>query len=85
VFAFDGNYIFSTGKLLDLLMTDAQDPASSHDFGKDILPKLAGTAPINDDHLQSNHMRAKPTTPSPTGATWGPSTPTAKPTWTCAP
>jgi glucose-1-phosphate adenylyltransferase len=40
VFASMGNYIFQTRALLDALHEDAADPASSHDFGKDILPLL---------------------------------------------
>lgn len=35
-----GIYIFSTPVLLKALREDADDPDSSHDFGKDILPKL---------------------------------------------
>ncbi len=35
-----GIYLFNTQILLDALRADAADPASSHDFGKDILPKL---------------------------------------------
>ena len=35
-----GIYIFSTKLLVDLLEKDSQDVNSSHDFGKDILPKL---------------------------------------------
>ncbi|WP_035958794.1 glucose-1-phosphate adenylyltransferase [Bryobacter aggregatus] len=35
-----GIYLFNTKILLDALRTDAADPHSSHDFGKDILPKL---------------------------------------------
>jgi glucose-1-phosphate adenylyltransferase len=34
-----GIYVFSTQVLIDELQADAQDPDSSHDFGKDILPK----------------------------------------------
>jgi glucose-1-phosphate adenylyltransferase len=40
VFASMGNYVFQTRALLDALHEDAADPASSHDFGKDILPRL---------------------------------------------
>jgi glucose-1-phosphate adenylyltransferase len=36
-----GIYIFSTPILLRALLDDADDPESSHDFGRDILPKLA--------------------------------------------
>ena len=35
-----GIYVFNTDVLLRALHEDAQDPNSSHDFGKDILPKL---------------------------------------------
>jgi glucose-1-phosphate adenylyltransferase len=34
-----GIYFFKTQVLLDELRADAADPSSSHDFGKDILPK----------------------------------------------
>jgi glucose-1-phosphate adenylyltransferase len=40
VFASMGNYLFSTRTLLKALHEDAADPASAHDFGRDILPKL---------------------------------------------
>ncbi|MBM3762812.1 MAG: glucose-1-phosphate adenylyltransferase [Acidobacteria bacterium] len=35
-----GIYLFNTDILLDALRMDASDPNSSHDFGKDILPRL---------------------------------------------
>jgi glucose-1-phosphate adenylyltransferase len=35
-----GVYIFTTEVLMEALEKDAEDPASSHDFGKDIIPKL---------------------------------------------
>ena len=38
VYASMGNYIFSTELLVRELYADAQNPNSSHDFGKDILP-----------------------------------------------
>ncbi len=41
-----GIYVFSTGLLLDELQTDHDDAASSHDFGKDILPRLIGTQKV---------------------------------------
>jgi glucose-1-phosphate adenylyltransferase len=34
-----GIYVFSTKVLCEELLADAADPASSHDFGKDILPR----------------------------------------------
>ncbi len=35
-----GIYIFNTDVLIPVLLKDAEDPGSSHDFGKDILPKM---------------------------------------------
>ncbi len=35
-----GVYVFNTEVLLPVLLKDAEDPHSSHDFGKDILPKI---------------------------------------------
>ncbi len=35
-----GNYVFNTKLLIDVLMNDAKDENSNHDFGKDILPEL---------------------------------------------
>jgi glucose-1-phosphate adenylyltransferase len=35
-----GIYLFNTDVLIPVLLKDAEDPNSSHDFGKDILPKM---------------------------------------------
>ena len=35
-----GVYIFNTDVLIPVLLKDAEDPTSSHDFGKNILPKM---------------------------------------------
>jgi glucose-1-phosphate adenylyltransferase len=35
-----GIYIFNTQLLIPILIADAEDPNSSHDFGRDILPKI---------------------------------------------
>lgn len=35
-----GVYIFNTQLLIPVLIADAEDPQSSHDFGRDILPKI---------------------------------------------
>jgi glucose-1-phosphate adenylyltransferase len=40
VYASMGNYVFSTEPLVKALMEDAKDKNSSHDFGRDILPKM---------------------------------------------
>jgi len=39
-FASMGNYLFNKDFLIDILYKDAKDKTSSHDFGKDILPKI---------------------------------------------
>ncbi|MFB3777490.1 MAG: glucose-1-phosphate adenylyltransferase [Bryobacteraceae bacterium] len=41
-----GVYLFSTPLLVRALLEDAEDPASSHDFGHDILPKWLSKARI---------------------------------------
>ncbi|MHC4667669.1 MAG: glucose-1-phosphate adenylyltransferase [Planctomycetota bacterium] len=35
-----GNYIFDREVLIEVLEEDAADPASTHDFGRDILPRM---------------------------------------------
>jgi glucose-1-phosphate adenylyltransferase len=35
-----GVYIFNTQLLIPLLLADSEDPKSSHDFGKDLLPRI---------------------------------------------
>ncbi len=37
-----GVYIFNTQLLVPILIADAEDPQSAHDFGKDIIPKILG-------------------------------------------
>ena len=54
VYASMGNYIFSTPALLELLKADAKTSGSYHDFGKDILPHLAGKVPMYAYNFESN-------------------------------
>jgi glucose-1-phosphate adenylyltransferase len=42
-----GIYLFNTDVLLELLHKDAQDPESSHDFGKDVIPRALGRARVS--------------------------------------
>jgi glucose-1-phosphate adenylyltransferase len=37
-----GVYVFNTQLLVPILIEDAESPASAHDFGKDILPRIIG-------------------------------------------
>ncbi|MDH5302348.1 MAG: glucose-1-phosphate adenylyltransferase [Gammaproteobacteria bacterium] len=41
-----GIYIFSTNRLLDVLTEDHADENSSHDFGKDIIPKMIHSSKV---------------------------------------
>jgi glucose-1-phosphate adenylyltransferase len=56
VYASMGNYVFSTRTLLRLLHDDAAEEHSNHDFGRDILPKLAGKAEIYAYDFQTNRI-----------------------------
>jgi glucose-1-phosphate adenylyltransferase len=51
-----GNYTFSTRTLLRLLHDDAASRGSAHDFGRDILPKLAGNAAMFAYDFQTNRI-----------------------------
>ncbi len=61
VFASMGNYVFSTRTLLRLLHDDAAEAESTHDFGRDILPKLAGKSEIYAYDFQTNRISGEPT------------------------
>ncbi len=43
-----GVYLFNTDVLIPVLLKDAEDPGSSHDFGHDILPRI-----VEDYHVYS--------------------------------
>ncbi len=55
-----GNYIFSTDILLKELYADGANDRSSHDFGKDILPKLIGRVPMYAYDFQTNRIPGDP-------------------------
>lgn len=52
-----GQYIFNTNVLIDEVMTDAADASSSHDFGRDILPRLFETRRIYAYNFCQNEVR----------------------------
>src|ERR1035438_7690078 len=57
VYASMGNYVFATRLLLKALKEDAEDEESTHDFGRDILPKLvAQNQPIYAYDYQTNKI-----------------------------
>jgi glucose-1-phosphate adenylyltransferase len=61
VLASMGNYLFATRTLLNALHEDAADEASSHDFGRDILPKLvADEQEVFAYDFQTNSIPGEP-------------------------
>jgi len=60
VYASMGNYVFSTDVLLKELYADAAIEHSSHDFGRDILPKLIGRIPMYAYDFQTNVIPGDP-------------------------
>ena len=60
VYASMGNYVFSTDLLVRELHADAKNPKSSHDFGKDILPRLIGRADMFAYDFQTNAIPGDP-------------------------
>ena len=56
VLASMGNYIFSTGPLLKFLHEDGHDEKSSHDFGRDILPKWVERGDVFAYDFQTNRI-----------------------------
>jgi glucose-1-phosphate adenylyltransferase len=52
-----GVYIFNTDVLLPVLLKDAEDPASSHDFGKDILPRILDQYKIYSYNFIDENMK----------------------------
>src|SRR5450759_4437987 len=65
VYASMGNYIFSTRTLLNLLREDAKNPESHHDFGKDMLPNLAGKGLVFAYDCQTSRMPVEPADSAP--------------------
>jgi glucose-1-phosphate adenylyltransferase len=56
VYASMGNYVFSTDRLLEFLKADSKDGKSRHDFGMDILPKLAGNGSMYAYNFEMNRI-----------------------------
>jgi len=60
IFASMGNYIFSAETLIRELCSDAENEASSHDFGKDILPSLIHRASVYAYDFRGNSIPGDP-------------------------
>lgn len=55
-----GIYIFTTGVLMEQLARDAANPASSHDFGKDLLPYLVPRTRVLAHRFSRSCVRPNP-------------------------
>ena len=51
-----GNYLFNKAVLIELLYEDAADVESSHDFGKDILPRIFNKSRVFAYDFRRNHI-----------------------------
>lgn len=60
VLASMGNYIFKAGTLLEELYNDADSDISSHDFGKDIIPKLFPLGKVYVYNFSENKIPGEP-------------------------
>jgi hypothetical protein len=79
-----GVYVFNAKYLYAELARDINDPTSSHDFGKDIIPRAVANG-VAYAHIRSRAVASLPRTSSSgstTGATPGRSMPTGTPTST---
>jgi glucose-1-phosphate adenylyltransferase len=55
-----GVYLFNTDVLLPVLLKDAEDPNSSHDFGHDILPRMVSDYKVYSfNFIDENHKEAQ--------------------------
>jgi glucose-1-phosphate adenylyltransferase len=52
-----GNYLFDPQVLRTALLEDAENPASQHDFGRDLLPSLIERVPIYAYNFMTNRIR----------------------------
>ena len=55
-FASMGNYLFNKAVLIELLYEDAADVESSHDFGKDILPRIFNKSRVFAYNFRRNRI-----------------------------
>jgi glucose-1-phosphate adenylyltransferase len=51
-----GNYVFSAERLFQALLEDNADPASEHDFGRNILPALVETSRVQAYDFRKNRI-----------------------------
>jgi glucose-1-phosphate adenylyltransferase len=59
-----GVYVFNTAYLYDALEADIKDPASSHDFGKDLIPAIVGRGEAVAHPFGRSCVKTHPVAPS---------------------
>lgn len=59
-----GIYVFRWGFLRDLLLRDAEDPESSHDFGGDLIPHIVANGKAMAHRFDESCVRHTPEAPS---------------------
>jgi glucose-1-phosphate adenylyltransferase len=55
-----GIYVFETNFLIDILKRDADDPDSSHDFGRDIIPYIVAHGTAIAHRFEKSCVRSSP-------------------------
>ena len=71
-----GIYLFNTDVLIPVLLKDAEDPNSRHDFGHNVLPRM-----VEDYKVYSFNFIDENKKEALTGATWERLRPITKPIW----
>jgi glucose-1-phosphate adenylyltransferase len=56
IFASMGNYVFTTGALIEAVTADAQNPESKHDMGGNIIPMLVDKGEANVYDFRDNEV-----------------------------
>jgi glucose-1-phosphate adenylyltransferase len=55
-----GVYVFNTQLLVPILIADAEDPSSTHDFGKDVLPRILGKYRVYAYNFRDENKKETP-------------------------
>ena len=83
IYASMGNYVFTADALREIVTEDAEDAESAHDVGGNLIPMLVEPRRGAGLRLLAQRGAGRDTSASAaTGATWGRSTPSTRPTWT---
>src|SRR6266853_1512087 len=55
-----GIYVFNTERMFNLLIDDAANPDSQHDFGKNVIPTMLGKYPVHAYRFRDRNNKAMP-------------------------